>query len=119
MADSSLWPVAGAAVCLLAFGGYTVAQSLGADTYTCTVTEDGKDRGGREGGYRVYTQDCGVLSVEDRILRGHVTAADVWSQIESGQTHEFTVVGFRFPLLSDFPNVVAVEPATTTETTTG
>lgn len=68
----------------------------------------GKDRGGKENDMRIYTS-CGVFQNTDSILRGKNTSADVWSHIEVGKTQTFHVVGWRFGLTSDFPNVLEVQ----------
>lgn len=74
---------------------------------SCQVTE--KDRGGDNGSYRVYTSNCGTLGNHDQWFRGKTDSADVWNQIKPGQTQTFHVVGWRFELLSDFPNVLEVK----------
>lgn len=68
----------------------------------------GKDRGGKENDMRIYTS-CGVFQNTDSILRGKNTSADVWSRITVGKTQSFHVVGWRFGLTSDFPNVLEVQ----------
>ena len=52
-------------------------------TLTCHVTE--KDRGGKDGGMRVYTS-CGTFQNTDSILRGKNTSADLWARIHPGST---------------------------------
>lgn len=74
-------------------------------TIQCHVTE--KDRGGKDGGMRVYTS-CGTFQNTDSILRGKNTSADIWARIHPGQTQTFHVVGWRLGLTSDFPNVLDV-----------
>ncbi len=75
-------------------------------TISCKVT--GKDRGGSEDGMRVYTS-CGTFQNTDSLWRGKNTSADLWSRIHSGETQRFTVVGWRFGLTSDFPNILEVK----------
>lgn len=72
---------------------------------TCHVSE--KDRGGKDGGMRVYTS-CGTFQNTDSILRGKNTSADIWARIHPGTTQEFHVVGWRLGLTSDFPNILEV-----------
>lgn len=76
-------------------------------TITCQV--ESKDRGGDNGSYRVYTKDCGTLANSDQWFRGKTESADIWNDIKEGQTHTFQVVGWRFSLLSDFPNILEVK----------
>lgn len=76
---------------------------------TCTVVD--KDRGANDGGYRIYTKQCGVLADSDSWFRGKTNSADIWAQIHVGETYRFHVVGWRFGLTSDFPNILSVEAA--------
>lgn len=87
-------------------------------TRTCTVTD--KDRTtvtSREGtsrsDMRIYTDDCGTLTVTDLMTRGQFDSADVYASIEPGSTYEITTVGWRIPWLSVFP-VVLGEPVEVT-----
>jgi hypothetical protein len=75
-------------------------------TEECTVTE--KDRGGENGSYRVYTEECGVLANQDSMWLGKYDSADVWAQIEPGQTYTFRIVGWRNEFFSNFPNIVEI-----------
>ncbi len=76
---------------------------------SCTVTD--KDRvTGTEGksNMRVYTEQCGVLNVEDSLLDLQFNSANVFSSIKVGETYDFKTRGLRIPLLSMFPNIVSV-----------
>lgn len=100
-----------AAVVLLAIIGisFGVMNAFHVNEVTCTVTD--KDRTTKsEGGsdMRLYTEDCGTLSVSDSLLDGHFSSSDTYASIEPGNTYNFTTRGFRIPILSMFPNVVEV-----------
>ena len=75
-------------------------------TVTCYVNS--KDRGADNGSYRVYTKNCGVLANEDSKLRWKFNSADVWGQIPETGNVTLHIVGVRIPLLSQFPNILAV-----------
>lgn len=105
-------------VTTIALGVYWYTGYGNSQTLTCTV--EGKDRtagrtdsSGNSSGSstRVYTEDCGVLSVEDRFLIGHFNSADIYAQIDEGGTYEFDVIGKRIPFFSTFQNIVAVREA--------
>jgi hypothetical protein len=83
-------------------------------TLTCTVTD--KDRttttdaeGNTKSIHRVYTDECGVLEVNDVLLRGNFNSADDYAVLKEGETYELTTIGWRIPLLSQFPTVIDVE----------
>ena len=88
--------------------GVVALTSLRVET-SCTVTD--KDRvTGTEGksNMRVYTEQCGVLNVEDSLLDLQFNSADVFSSIKVGETYDFKTRGLRIPLMSMFPNIVSV-----------
>jgi hypothetical protein len=94
---------------VLCCGGYYWGTEK---TMTCTVTE--KDRAKDANGasdMRLYTDECGVLKVEDAFLRGNFDSADDYAAIETGQSYEFTTIGWRVPFLSMFPAVIEYREA--------
>lgn len=74
---------------------------------TCHVT--GKDRGGDNGSYRVYTSDCGTLSNHDSWFRGKTNSGDVQGQIPDKGFITIHVAGSRFGLMSWMPNILEVK----------
>jgi hypothetical protein len=91
--------------------GVNIAKANAVETHTsCTVTEK-EDRALAsldERSPRIGT-DCGVFVVSDELFRLHFAAADVYNELKVGEQFDLTVVGWRVPLLSWFPNVVGVE----------
>lgn len=83
---------------------YTIASYQNEQVRTCTVED--KDRAGRDGEMRVYTDDCGNLRVADALFKRNFHASDTYREIEVGRTYEFTTIGFRIPFLSEFPNII-------------
>lgn len=79
-------------------------------TQVCTVTD--KDRTVSDGGsdMRVYTEECGVLSVKDVPVTFTFNSADTYNQIQVGDTYRLTTGGYRIPLWSVFPVITKVEP---------
>lgn len=81
-------------------------------TLTCHVTD--KDRTSTSSGssdMRVYTSDCGTLSVGDSLVKGKFRSADTYAKIEPGNDYEFTVYGWRNGFLSMFPTIIEVDSA--------
>lgn len=90
--------------------GLGFASTMHVETVACTV--ESKDRTAkREGGsdMRVYTTDCGVLSVADSIPDFDFSSADRFAAIKEGKRYEFTTRGWRVPLLSWFPNIIKIK----------
>jgi len=97
-----------AGLLLMLFIFYPVGKASYNERVVSCQVED-KDRGGDNGSYRVYTKDCGVLANGDQWFRGKTNSADIWNQIEKGKRYNFHVVGWRFELFSDFPNILEVK----------
>ena len=94
--------------------GFTVVNATHVETMTCTVED--KDRtsttdadGNTKSDARVYTEECGVLHVEDSLLSWTWSSADTYAKMKVGETYRVTTRGFRIPFFSMFPNVVEVE----------
>lgn len=99
-----------------AFLGWGWAVNYGSERVeTCTVTE--KDwatkvtSGNSSSEYRVVTEECGVLRIHDNLFRLQFNSADLYAQIDEGETYELTVIGFRIGLFSMFPNIIAIGSA--------
>lgn len=107
------WVFVAAFVCFLAFGAFTWwnwATVYKNDHWAvCHVT--GKDRGGDNGSYRVYTSDCGQLANEDSVLRKKFDSADIWEDIPSHGAVRLRIAGSRVPVFSQFPNIFDAEKA--------
>src|SRR6478609_2964329 len=98
--------VVGIIVMVLIFAGSCIASNSNRQTQVCTVTEKdrtAKPKGGSD--MRIYTEDCGTLSVGDNLANGIFNSADIYAQIKPGNTYEFETVGFRIPILSGFPTI--------------
>lgn len=97
---------------LIAVGAlaYPVATLGSKEQRTCTVSE--KDRTRDSDGnsnVRIYTEDCGVLSLQDSLIGLSFDTADKYNSIKPDQTYRFTTYGWRVTFLSMFPNIVEVE----------
>lgn len=80
-------------------------------TVTCTITGTDRTATGTEGASdaRVYTAECGTFAVRDMALRGQWRSADLFGRLHPGAWH-LTVVGVRWPWLSEFPTVLDAHP---------
>lgn len=107
------------ALFFVAIVGLNVVSALHIDSMTCTVKDKEAVRKGDGNQYRVYTHDCGTLSVEDSILSMRFDTADAYGALNPETTYEFTTRGFRIGFLSMFPNIIAfneVEAPVSTQT---
>lgn len=84
-------------------------SSMNQQTMTCTVV--GKEAVRTQDGhqYRVYTEDCGTLTVADTLFEGRFDSADFYGTIKEGETYEMLIGGYRNGVLSMFPNILEAE----------
>lgn len=78
-------------------------------TITTTVTDKGVKRHGKSNDkYLVYTDD-GTYEITDSLFWPRFDSSDLYGYIEVGKTYEFTVAGYRVPLLTMYPNIYEAE----------
>lgn len=61
-----------------------------------------------ESKYLIFT-DQGVFENTDTFLRFKFDSSDFYAKIEKEHRYKFTVIGIRFPFLSWYKNIIAVE----------
>jgi hypothetical protein len=113
------WAVAIVVLMIFVVGGlYTWAYMSTRETETCTVTDktattkvksDGNGNNTSSTDYRVYTSDCGVLTIHDSWLLLRFNSADIYGQLQEKKTYTLDVVGWRNGFLSQFPNILGAE----------
>tara|TARA_R110002124_G_scaffold64985_2_gene177920 strand:+ start:738404 stop:738769 length:366 start_codon:yes stop_codon:yes gene_type:complete len=81
-------------------------------TFTVETKEATK---GDSGKYLVKTENQGMLQVADSYLNLHFNASDVYFGLKEGHTYKADTYGWRFGLMSMYPNVIAVEDVTPAE----
>ena len=81
------------------------------------ITVVDKSRGSQTSGsdYLVWTEcpkpftaNPEVFEVDDAFWYGHFTASDVYGQIEVGGQYRVHVIGFRWPFMSMYRDIIAV-----------
>lgn len=77
----------------------------------CKVTDKGIAVVDGYSEYRVYTENCDVMTVADSLVDGQVNSATVYKDITVGESYDFGTRGLRVPLFSLFPNIISVQPA--------
>lgn len=60
----------------------------------------------RTGSYYLVFTDKGVYQCSDTWIYGRWDSSDLYSSLEDGKTFTMTVVGWRVPFLSWFPNII-------------
>lgn len=89
--------------------GFQVASLTHKETFTTTVTD--KERIVKSNGkktdsyYLIYTEN-GTYKLEDELFYGNFRSSDWYGKIKIDSTYEFTTIGFRIGLLSQYPNII-------------
>ncbi|ANQ47991.1 DUF1523 family protein [Flammeovirga yaeyamensis] len=90
-------------------------------TITATVTKTERSIGNlddnkskdRLGKYLIYTMDekgkAHVFENIDTWIWFKFNSSDVYAKIQQNKTYNFSIVGFRFPIFSMYPNIITVE----------
>lgn len=84
-------------------------SSMNQQTQICTVAGKESVRTQEGHQYRVYTEECGTLSVQDSLAVGRWDSADFYGTIKEGETYEMLIGGYRNGVLSMFPNILEAE----------
>ena len=88
-------------------------------TYVVEVTNKERVNYSDSGKYLIYGQEDNntlVLKNTDSLLRGKFNSSDIYAELEIGTTYEFTVVGYRIPILSDYENIIEYKEITNENT---
>lgn len=108
-----------AIVLVLIVGFFVMRAAYSSSERDVTTVVTGKERvcsrssdGGSSCEYLVFTDD-GTFKINDStgLLGGptRFSSSDLYGQIEDGPA-EFTVIGWRLPFFSQYPNVVSYDP---------
>ncbi|OHX65060.1 DUF1523 family protein [Flammeovirga pacifica] len=97
-------------------------------TITATVTKTERSFGNiddnkskdRIGKYLIYTLDSNgkshVFENIDTWVWFKLNSSDIYAKIQQDKTYDFSVVGFRFPIFSMYPNIISVEEVNSDKT---
>ena len=95
---------------------FSLVNIAHAETYSdCVVSDKSavavKDSANKSNGnteYRIYTENCGTFTVNDSILIFQFNSADLYGQINVGESYDFETKGYRIPIVSSFPNINSI-----------
>lgn len=106
-------------VILIVFGIiFSVSFTFNDTHYIATVTDKTRitetSDGYAKGYYLIFCEnkDTGEyyeFKCSDEALRGKFDSSSFYNRIKVGKTYDFTVIGYRFPLVSAYQNIIAFE----------
>lgn len=88
--------------------GFAIGWEHTYTTQACTVESKDRTSGDHGSNVRIYTKECGVLTIADDVFQGRFNSADQYAKIGAGHTYEFKTVGWRNGFFSQFPNIINV-----------
>lgn len=97
--------IAGLALIAALAGCAQSTESVG----PCTVNDKSATSSGTSGHikYLVYTDQCGVLTVDDAVLLNHYDSSDVYARLKKGHTYTLDTYGYRNNFTSSYPNIIS------------
>ena len=104
---------------LAVFLGGSALVSFNDHTYVVEVTDKERVNYSDSGKYLIYGQEDNntlVLENTDSLFRGKFNSSDIYAELEIGKTYEFTVVGYRIPILSYYENIIEYKEITNENT---
>ena len=99
--------------------GGSALVSFNDHTYVVEVTDKERVNYSDSGKYLIYGQEDNntlVLENTDSLFRGKFNSSDIYAELEIGKTYEFTVVGYRIPILSYYENIIEYKEITNENT---
>lgn len=102
-------------VILIVFGIiFSVSFTFNDTHYIATVTDKTRITTEDGGYYLIFceNEDTGEyyeFKCSDEALRGKFDSSSFYNRIKIGSTYDFTVVGYRMPLMSAYQNIIAFE----------
>ena len=87
----------------------TGCSAMNQQEQICTIKDKEAVRSGDGNPYRVYTEECGTLAVQDSLSQMRFDSADLYGSLERGETYRFFTGSYRVGPLSMFPNILEAE----------
>lgn len=90
-----------------------IATNLNDHTYIATITDKERDNANDDNRYLIYAEleDGSTLVMEntDSFIRLKFNSSDLYGDLKVGETYKFRVVGYRYPFLSMYENIISYE----------
>lgn len=104
--------VVGVVALFVGAAGIGIAKANHVEHKTCEIVgKESVAKGDNGHEYRVYTENCGTLSVADNIWKMRFDSADTYGMLTEGETYDLETIGWRVPFLSWTPNIIEATPA--------
>lgn len=93
----------------------TINKVVNERTVTVTVTDKEVKRTDDKDKYLIYTLDedgkTQVFEITDSLFKWRWNSSDLYGKIEIGKIYKFTICGYRWRLMSIYPNIYEIKLA--------
>ena len=96
-------------ICILFFVGYGLAYALTTGEETITIKEKWVKYHHGRAKYLVSSTDGQVFQITDTIIRWRWDSSNLYAKLEPGMTCKIKTQGWRFPLFSDYKNILEAD----------
>lgn len=93
---------------------FDIAGHYNDTTYSVVVSDKERIDNRGSGYYLIFCQDTSTgdyyeFKCSDTLLRGKFDSSRFYNQIKEGNQYKFTVIGWRVPIFSMYPNIIKME----------
>lgn len=101
-------------VMIIAMVAFVVAGHYNDTTYSVVINDKERIVKNNDSYYLIFCQDVNTgayyeFKCEDTLLRGKFDSSRFYNQIKEDEQYKFTVVGWRVPFFSMYPNIIKME----------
>jgi len=93
----------------LAWPVYKLIYAFMTGEETITIDEKWVKYKGNDAKYLISSEDEQVFQITDSIIKWRWDSSNLYARLDEGKTYEIKTQGFRFPLFSDYKNILEVE----------
>lgn len=90
----------------IAFVGYGLLYAFHEGFETITISEKWVKYSGDDANYLVSSEDGQVFQITDTLIKLRFNSSNLYAYIKAGQICDIKTQGWRFPLFSDYKNII-------------
>lgn len=95
-------------ICLLVVGliAYSMIYAITTGEETITIKDKWEKYSGGDAKYLLSTTNGQVFQITDTVVKWRFDSSNLYARIDVGDTCKIQTQGWRFPLLSDYKNIL-------------
>lgn len=107
-----IFAILGVALVIICIGlliGYNVLYAITTGSETITIKEKWVKYHGEEAKYLISSTNGQVFQITDSIIKWRFDSSNLYADIEEGNRCKIKIQGWRFPILSDYKNILEAD----------